>query len=930
MQDNESVLQEYQLTLREIGSASTSNERRRQLLENMPKLDSISDIEFLCHILLSENSDLPVIMFSIAKLENRITSELPFAEPQRRRHLFQTIFNLSHSYDVAGKPICAVRKLMSIAANITRHSDEADAAEYFLMMLEMITCEKSRPFAIKLLKVSIEEFVESNRCKTLPYERLQHMKAFAVQQTSQFYSLIIELISKKLAAFLPCAYPVREVPPGFNISSVLEQFISVLKATNDSFAKAVRNNFDQLTLELSCLGTLVRTVEADSLVGDHSLHIIYVLAFVGLQLTVQPMDPTCLDISELAVSCLQQLSERQWSLRSVEKSEMVFFLASVFSDLQRAPQSLDVLQSVLITILPTIKGRLPNSRFQNALRLLHLYANCFYAKQVENIPSGFLHNQLVCLDKSQHVDTCRTFCECWASMLDAVILRMETVANKQSAQPASYLPEGFCAAFGLALLRKLALFEVADEDDEPAETIEWFDSGSLPRFCLELLALLARVDINSQWHIVMGEYERTAASVQRCIVEVFHSGASVPFNNMDSSEVAQVNDQLRQYRCVIKAACCLTGPFDAWNCGDHFERCYEFLTRHCEMTLLLTRSFFNKPTSIYGVFEEPIVSTMATALLCFRSYSPWLSSCYADAQQSGNRNVEVSLLVSTALNAVTAVLRDSQFCGKLAQAAVLTLRSILLTIRPHSFVLSMNGIQSLYRQSIDGLYKCLPDDIRNALYVSLANYLILPWYNAVGEEQEWSQRKPVYEQLIRSILADYFAVVDAEQSVPYEMAAPVIKKAAPLIVALLDSIENESAVTKRTCYDVMRLFGKGTLSLLVLYKQHLDCVQSLLELLSHLLRTLIMQFGVDFTKQLSCTLFDLCTSTDFFSGLQADTKEATSVLECFVSVLSTIVVQTSSKFSSLLPEVVALVIGPLFNAVRKVSLALLNLQQNYE
>ncbi|KHJ49436.1 hypothetical protein D918_00562 [Trichuris suis] len=483
-----------------------------------------------------------------------------------------------------------------------------------------------------------------------------------------------------------------------------------------------------------------------------------------------------------------------------------------------------------------------------------------------------------------------------------------------------YRPEEFCAAFGLALLRKLANFEVADEDDEPAENIvkilleiyssfivlsmhcqERFDSGSLPSFCLEVLTLLARVDMKSQWHIIMGEYERTAALVQRCIVEVFHGGSVTPSNSMDSSEVAQINAELRQHRCVIKAACCLAGPVDAWNCADHFERCYEFLSRHCEMTLLFMRSFFNKPKCTYGVFEESIVSTMVTVLLCFRSYAPWLSSFYADAQQSGNRNVEVSLLVSTALKAATAVLRDSQFCGKLTQAAVLTQRSILLTVRPHSFVLSMNDMQSLYQQSIDGLYKCLPDDVRNALYVSLANYLILPWYNAVGEEQEWSQRKPTYEQLVRSILADYFALVDTEQSVPYEMAAPVIKKAAPLIVALLDSIESEGAITKRTCYDVMRPFGK-------------DCVQSLLELLSRLLRTLIMQFGVDFTKQLSSTLFDLCASADFSNGLQAETEEATSVLEW---VLSTIVVQTSSKFSSLLPEVAALVIGPLFNLVRK-------------
>lgn len=45
----------------------------------------------------------------------------------------------------------------------------------------------------------------------------------------------------------------------------------------------------------------------------------------------------------------------------------------------------------------------------------------------------------------------------------------------------------------------------------------------------------------------------------------------------------------------------------------------------------------------------------------------------------------------------------------------------------------------------------------------MCNYLILPWFNAVNYEQEWEQRKPMYQKLMRALLRDYDQLCQLQQ-----------------------------------------------------------------------------------------------------------------------------------------------------------------------
>ncbi|KAI8501262.1 Exportin-6 [Branchiostoma belcheri] len=265
-----------------------------------------------------------------------------------------------------------------------------------------------------------------------------------------------------------------------------------------------------------------------------------------------------------------------------------------------------------------------------------------------------------------------------------------------------------------------------------------------------------------------------------------------------------------------------------------------------------------------------------------------LSLFYHLTKQTNQQQDKFASIVSTIVDASTPLLK-TQIPEKVTLSAAHLFLSLVTTVRP-SFLMALPSIQTLFSSVSHGSINTLPTEVQLLVCRALSHIFVLPWPVVGDNEQEWEARSSSHVSFLKELTKEYRGLKDtpalSQDKNMQERAKPEIRRTLMVVCDLAESVAGEVMKTRQICYQSLQESVHTTLAILPVYIHQPDVVEDMMSFFLALFQSLRVQMGVSLTERIIQTFMNMFTR--------------------FLKILQLLVEEPGSAFKTFIPSIVSL------------------------
>lgn len=925
----------------EFFSPVTSNERKREIEDQLNSFLQMKDAWKLCMFFMTHTQNEYVMMYALNVLETVINKQWMGIEGADKMEIRNTVNQyLLASHTVV--PSYIRNKLVKLVVDIGRLDWPHFYPDFFPSILQLVQQPETALLGVILLQTMSEELAAPR--EDLCMARREELHRLLLQQVPTILQLLNSLLEsvlekhRHLVAATPPPSPTQQ-PKNSRHSSLLLFSSSPIRSENllssmfNSPARGTQlealpplDEASQLlsSTVLTCLAHYFSWAPLSATLTPQLLSTVFHFAAFGCEGKAGRAGAAAASSSGyssqtpylgvLSMNCINEVLSKN-------------FVPAEFEDflLQMFQQTFYLLQKLTKESSTNSSGnRLEEldedymERFTDFLRLfvgIHL-------RRFESNPNFPVLEFLGLLFKyTFRQPNAEGFFRCldiWITFLDY----LSTKLQERSADMTSILGKYKEALTSLVsnILQKIMFrfnqsqLEELDDDtlDDDSET-EW---QHFLRQSLEVVAKVAELTTAETFQRIWEPFQEHVDAYFGLEKYVTDGGIQGRRLNISAENgCRRLHCMLRDLSSLLQALGRLADHFIGEHFADRYANAKLLVERLVQIVSYGSKvKLFEVSTEAENVLQQDFIQVHAQAMAAIKAYAHWLLQLYTESVRTNQEKDQFYNMIVTLIEAV-APLINKQVPERVIHSAAHLLLSITTTVRP-AFLLQLSAVQTMYTAATQGSCQGLTIEVQLLLYRSLSHYLLLPWPGILEKEQDWSSRGSHHQTFTSQLAKDFIALKDcpdlASSKDLQERAKSVIRRVLRVCQDWIESVVGEVVRTKQLLYQSLTPIIQSTLAIFSIYISETDIVDEIMGFFLALFQGLRVQMGVPFTEQTIHTFMNLFTREQLAETIQQETGVAFRVIEKFLKLLELIVVEPGSAFKAFLPRIINICMEQIF------------------
>ncbi|XP_066292131.1 exportin-6-like isoform X2 [Branchiostoma lanceolatum] len=932
MASDEASLRALEGLLNEFFNGCTSNERKREIEQQLGAFGQQSGAWRHCFYFMSQTQNEYVMMYCLTVLENIVNKLWMGILGHDKMEIRTSLINFLMERHKVVAPYVR-NKICKVIVDIGRIDWPHFYPDFFTNILQLIQQPETASLGLMMLQTTSEEMACPR--EDLSVARKQELHRLLLEQVPTVLSLLsglLEQVLEKSSHMVTTATP----PPSpnhddssnsswnsspMNSGSIISGMFQVSDKENIRPLPSLDHDSEHMSAQaLQCLNHLFSWIPLSSVITPSLLITIFKFASFGCDPNSQG-SPSGLsnfgggrngagktaNLGILAMCCINEVMSKSCVPADFEEYLYRMFQQTfqLLQRLTREPPSgaygnklaeldemyIDKFTEFLRLFVSVHLRRFEsNSQFPVVDFLALLFKYTFKQPQQEGYYAcldvwmvflDFLHN----LTKGRNADGNNTV----AKYKDALVTLMCEIVRKLQFR-----------------YNQAQLEELDDESLDDDEETEW---QHFLRQCLEVVAKIAELLPEEAFRTLYPPFQEYLDIYLGLDQYVLSEANGRRLNITAENECRRLHCSLRDLGSMLQAIGRLAEHFIGEMFPQRLQDALSLVERLCQAAVYGTKlKLYDVNTAIPTVLRPDFIEVHAQSLAALHAYCHWLSQFYHLTKQTNHQQDKFASIVSTIVDASTPLLK-TQIPEKVNLSAAHLFLSLVTTVRP-SFLMALPAIQTLFSSVSHGAITTLPTEVQLLVCRALSHIFVLPWPAVGDNEQEWEARSSSHLNFLKELTKEYRGMKDmpglSQDKNMQERAKPEIRRTLMVVCDLAESVAGEVMKTRQICYQSLQESVHTTLAILPVYIHQPDVVEDMMSFFLALFQSLRVQMGVSLTERIIQTFMNMFTREQLAETILHESSSGSRVIEKFLKILQLLVEEPGSAFKTFIPSIVSL------------------------
>lgn len=923
MASDEELLKALEALMTEFFDMGTSNERKREIENQVNNFSQQQGALKHCLFFLSHTSNEFVMMYCLTVLETLINKQWISMLGEEKSEIRTTLYKflLTNHRQV---PNFIRNKLCKIVVDIGSIDWPHFFPDFFSNILELIQNSDTTSLGLMLLQTASEElaFPRENLSNSRKEELLKLLSDQVPAVLSIVGGLLENILDKHrhLVTATPPPSPTHGSPQLslFSTSPLdTSDFLnSMFKATNKSPFETLPPldlESHQLCVQaLNALAQLFSWITLSTSLTPSLLTTVFHFASFGCDPVATHHEVTNKSqLGILAMGCINEIMSK-----NCVPAEFEDFMLQMFQ------YTFHLLQRVTKDLPSSTCGASTSSNSTNSLAsldenyiekftdFLRLFVNGHLPRFENNTQFPILEFLELLFHYTFHQPTQHGFYSCleiWGTFLDYL-----TSQSKHRVNVADRYHQALHLLVTEILTKmqfkfnQTSLEELDDESlDDDSET-EW---QRFLRHSLETIAKVAEIMPLQTFGIMYSVFQSNLdiyLGLENYVGTV-EGKVGLQLRVTAENECRRLHCSLRDLSSILQGIGRLSNFFIGEEFFKNFSTIQDTLKRLCHMAIYSNKmKLYHVQTAANSVLRADFIEVHAQTLATIKAFCHWLFQYYCETLQNNHQKDDFTLSITSLVEATVPIL-TSQTPEKVRHSAVHLFLSVTATVRP-SFLFTLAPVRQLFESSTRGDLHNLPLETQLLAYRSLGNILLLPWPNVSDADQEWVKRSEHYEVFILSLSLTLKRICSttgfSDHKEIQDQAKSILKWTLCVLTDQIVNLEEATVRTKQIAYQPLQDVIYHIVTLFPIYLSQPDIGEVIMDFFLALFNVLRGQMGVQFAEQTVQNFLSLFTRDQLAQCILHEGSAGARLVEKFLKLLQQVVQEPGSAFKTFLPSTI--------------------------
>nr|CAB3267797.1 exportin-6 [Phallusia mammillata] len=896
---------------------STSNQRKREIEEQLTKFGNQNGAWKNCLHIFTKTRNEYVMMYCLSVLENLVNKMWVGFDPGAKSEIRQSLNHiLLHRKDV---PQFISNKLIKVIVDIGRVDWPMFYPNFFTGLLELAGSSNgefgdTRTLGLIALRIASEELAAPR--EDVSAQRKEELKKLLLAQVPSMLKVTLDVLHAEwMHHFMQLTEVSMTTPPPSPSSGESNLFDLFSGTTQDGTLPRVTNTFEIsphsvtiITHALECLCHLFSWIPLTVNINNDLLSQIFRYARLGSCLSGHKSQNLSVlsDLGSHAMGCINELLAKNFVPHNFED-----FLVRIFR------QTFHLLQQLTKgdNTRECLEG-LDDSYLEKFIEFLRLFVTMHFSRIDMNASFPLMPFLTLLFKFTFNQSSHEHFLNCmdiWEVLIDYIIDKAEQQKDDKKSTLTRY-KEGMLQ-FATATLQHIQ-FRLNQSYLEELDNVATDENGHTEWQTylienLEIVAKICRLYPTEMLSILFPILEETSLVYLQANWSLIHQ--------QPQQNHSQLHCALKDLTTALQCFGRLSELFIVEHFRDRMDKASALIEKclriaHYGIPLQLYQNSSLVPAQII----QDVIEVHAEALAALQPFSHWLSRLYSEAQQAGDSQAQLAQYLNGYLDVISPIL-TKQVPDKVVLSASHTLLSMVTTVRA-TFLSQSPIVEKLFRDVSNGSCNKLAMQIQCLIYKALSNLLLLPWPNTPECEQKWEVREQHHTAFIKSLFADFYALSNnaadlQHNSAVIEQAKPVINRTLVILSEIVEAIADEVLKSREICYRSLQHCIEFSLQLFPIYLTHPDITEYLMGFFLIIFRALRRQMGAQQIAAIIQSFLVTFTPEQLQSTILHENSAGVRVIEKFIKILELVIDEPGSEFKTFTPNIIVLAVEQIYPIV---------------